>query len=408
MPQSNKEQLDRIAIISVHGCPIARLGERDTGGMNVYVLQTAIELGRQGLKVDVFTRAHDPKDEQITELGPNARVIHLKAGSYRESKNDLDQHIPLFISLLEKFKESYNLRYQLIHTHYWLSGLVGNILFLRLCIFFVCFFHTLGELKLKARADENEPEKRLTAERHIMANADLLIATTRHELDAMNDIYNIEPTGVAVIPCGVDTNLFRPLDMEECKKRIDLQNKRVILFVGRIEPLKGLDLLLQAVAQVENQENLRLVIVGGRKENYEEISRLQVLAETLGIESITQFKGAVPQDQLPIYYNAADICLLPSYYESFGLVALEAQACGTPVIASRVGGLPTIVRDNETGYLISWHCPEPFAEHLEMLLQNEPLRHAMGQAGRRRALDLSWGNVATSLGNAYSQLLSYS
>lgn len=408
MPQSNKERLNRIAIISVHGCPIARLGERDTGGMNVYVLQTAIELGRQGLKVDVFTRAHDPKDEQITELGPNARVIHLKAGSYRESKNDLDQHIPLFISLLEEFKESNNLSYQLIHTHYWLSGLVGNILSQRWRTPMVSNFHTLGELKLKARAGENEPEKRLTAERHIMANADLLIATTRHERAAMNDIYNIEPTGVAVIPCGVDTNLFRPLDMEECKKRINLHNKRVILFVGRIEPLKGLDLLLQAVAQVENQENLRLVIVGGRKENYEEISRLQVLAETLGVESITQFKGAVPQDQLPIYYNAADICLLPSYYESFGLVALEAQSCGTPVIASRVGGLPTIVQDNETGYLIPWHCPEPFAEHLEMLLQNEPLRHAMGQAGRRRALELSWENVATSLGNAYSQLLSYS
>ena len=165
MPQSNKEHLDRIAIISVHGCPIARLGERDTGGMNVYVLQTAIELGRQGLKVDVFTRAHDPKDEQITELGPNARVIHLKAGSYRESKNDLDQHIPLFISLLEEFKESYNLRYQLVHTHYWLSGLVGNILSQRWRTPMVSNFHTLGELKLKARAVATIPKE--TKGRHI-------------------------------------------------------------------------------------------------------------------------------------------------------------------------------------------------------------------------------------------------
>jgi D-inositol-3-phosphate glycosyltransferase len=404
--QPNKERLDRIAIISVHGCPIARLGERDTGGMNVYVLQTAIELGRQGLKVDVFTRVHDPKDEQITELGPNARVIHLKAGAYHENKNDLHQHIPLFISLLQEFKESNNLRYQLVHTHYWLSGLVGNILSEIWEIPMVSNFHTLGELKLKARVGETEPEKRLTAERHIMANADLLIATTRHERDAMNYIYNIEPRNVAVIPCGVDTHLFRPLNVEECKKRLGLQNNQVILFVGRIEPLKGLDLLLQAVAQVENQGNLRLVIVGGRTENYGEISRLQDLANTLGIKSITQFKGTVPQDQLPVYYNAADICLLPSYYESFGLVALEAQACATPVIASRVGGLPTIVQDNETGYLIAGHCPEPFAEHIEMLLQSQSLRYAMGQAGRRHALELSWEHVATSLGKAYYQLLS--
>ena len=404
--QSNKERLDRIAIISVHGCPIARLGERDTGGMNVYVLQTAIELGRQGIKVDVFTRVHDPNDEQITELGPNARVIHLKAGAYRENKNDLHQHIPLFVSLLQKFKESNNLKYQLIHTHYWLSGIVGSILSTRWGIPMVSNFHTLGELKLQARVGENEPEKRLTAERHIMANADLLIATTRHERDAINYIYKIEPRDVAIIPCGVDTHLFRPLNVEECKKRLGLQNNRVILFVGRIEPLKGLDLLLQAVAQIENPENLRLIIIGGRTENYEEISRLQDLADTLGIKPIIQFKGAMPQDQLPIYYNAADICLLPSYYESFGLVALEAQACATPVIASRVGGLPTIIQDNETGYLISGHCPEPFAEHIEMLLQNKSLRYAMGQAGRRHALELSWEHVATSLGKAYCQLLS--
>ena len=404
-PCLSDASLERIAVISMHGCPVARLGERDTGGMNVYVLQTAKELGHRGLQVDVFTRAHDPRDEQVTELGPNARVIHLKAGPYRESKQGLYRHLPLFISRLLEYQETQGLRYQLVHTHYWLSGLVGRVLAQRRGTPLVSNFHTLAELKLQARVGEREPQERLAGERGVIEAADALLASTRHEQEALIRTYRASVGQVTVIPCGVDTELFRPLDRAASKAALGLQGKRVVLFVGRIEPLKGVDLLIRAVAQLDEQQAIRVLIVGGRPGQDQEIRRLRDLAEALHIAPLVQFLGLVPQEELPTYYNAADVCVLPSHYESFGLVALEAQACGVPVIASRVGGLPAVVRDGQTGYLIPWRCPEPFSERLEVLLHNELLRRTLGEAGRRHAQELSWRHVADQLEEVYCSLL---
>ncbi len=396
--------LQRIAIISVHGCPVARLGERDTGGMNVYVLQTAKELGRRGIQVDVYTRAHDPRDEQVTELGPNARVIHLKAGPYRAGKGSLSRYLPLFIARLLEYQKAQGLSYQLVHSHYWLSGLVGCDLAQRWGIPLVSNFHTLAELKLQARVGEHEPLERLSGEQKVAETADVVVALTHHEQEALQRLYPDASGRVATIPGGVDAELFQPMDSAAAKAQFGLVGKRVILFVGRVEPLKGVDLLLRAVAQLDERQDLQVLIVGGRPEEDREIARLRALATELQIAPQVQFLGTVRHEELPAYYNAAEVCVLPSYYESFGLAALEAQACGVPVIASRVGGLPTVVHDNETGYLIPWRCPEPFSEHLEVLLRNEQLRQSLGRAARQHAVALSWKAVVDQLEELYCSL----
>jgi D-inositol-3-phosphate glycosyltransferase len=210
---------------------------------------------------------------------------------------------------------------------------------------------------------------------------------------------------VAVVPCGVDLDLFRPQDKEAARRALGYNDERIILFVGRIEPLKGIDILINAAAQLGDESDFHVLIVGGDRRSRQQVSDLQDLASDLGIGERVCFLGAVDHEQLPLYYNAADVCVVPSYYESFGLVALEAMACGTPVVASRVGGLTGTVRDGETGYLISWRCPEPFAERLELLLGNETLRHRFGESARETVERYRWTNVAEAVAGLYEELL---
>ncbi len=393
-----------IAVISFHGCPSARLGERDTGGMNVYVLQTAMELGRRGHKVDVYTRYHDPRDPQIVELAENTRIIHLKAGPYAEDKESLPSHIPEFLASLHRFQDTHNLRYDLIHSHYWLSGQVATALSRQWQVPHVACFHTLAKIKQRARAGESEPLRRITGEGEVMAHADAIVGLSRFEKEDMVRLYGAPPHRVHVIPAGVDLSMFQPMDRAVARQRLGLGNKRVILYVGRIEPLKGLEILIDALAQMDNEADTRLLIVGGNPEGDPEVARLGTLARELGVWEGVSFLGTVKQSELPLYYSAANVCVLPSYYESFGLAALEAMACGTPVIASRVGGLQTIVKHGETGYLIPWHCPDPFVERLEMLLGNKALQRVIGDAARAQAEKMSWSMVADRILDLYDSL----
>ncbi len=397
--------MERIAFISVHGCPVARLGERDTGGMNVYVLQTARELGKRGIKVDIYTRHHDPADHAITEIGEHTRVIHLAAGPYGEPKESLYQYLPQFLSNVKRYQVAHDLTYSLVHSHYWLSGWVGALLAEAWQVPHVATFHTLAEIKKQARSGEREPVERTQGEMDIVQEADRITAFSRHEKEALAQLYGAHPSKVAVIPAGVDLELFQPHAKAQAKKELGLQDKRVVLFVGRIEPLKAVDLLLQAFALLEDRAGVHLVIVGGNPHQSRELKRLQGLAAQLGLGDGVSFEGTVEQSRLPMYYSAADVFVLPSYYESFGLVALEAMACGTPVIASRVGGLQDVVKDGVTGYLVSWRCPEPYTERLEVLLSNEGLRSTMGEAAHRMAQGQGWGAVAESLLQVYQELL---
>ena len=394
----------KLAALSFHGCPVARLGEKDTGGMNVYVLQMARELAAKGHNVDVFTRCHDPHDDQIVELCEGARVVHLEAGPLTESKQALFRHIPEFVDNLLDFVRSEDRRYDLIHSHYWLSGRIGMEMSRLWDVPHLTTFHTLALAKLRAHPAEDEAEMRLSVEGEVMDAVDGVVVSTEQESEDLRRLYGLGSERVHVVTPGVDLDLFRPGDRAFARERLGLADEPVILYVGRIEPLKGLDVLLEAVPMLDAARS-RLLIVGGTPGRDAELERLRRRARELGIAERVTFTGALKQTDLPDYYRAADVFVLPSYSESFGLVALEAMACATPVVASRVGGLKTFILDGHTGYLIPWHCPEPFAQRIDMLLSNPPLRETMGSAAADHARSMSWSASAENLSRLYSSLL---
>lgn len=395
---------EKVAFISVHGCPLVRLGERDTGGMNVYVLQVAKELGKRGVKVDIFTRRHDPSDEVITALSEHIRVIHIVGGPYGETKENLPRHFSEFISNVRNHQISNKLNYDIVHSHYWLSGSIGSLLSQGWGVPHVTSFHTLAQVKQQARIGEYDPPVRIKGEAEIVRDADHIIAFSRHEQDAIIRLYQGDRSRISVIPCGVDVEHFRPNLRRDAKSILGLKGKQVVLFVGRIEPLKAVDVLLRSVALLEHGEKVQVVIVGGDPTETVELERIKGLAKDLNMIDSVSFKGSVEHDELPIYYNAADVFVLPSYYESFGLVALESMACGTPVIAARVGGLQDVVIDGITGYLISRHQPESYAERLGVLLNNEGLRSTMGAVACETAQSRTWGLVSNQILKVYEQV----
>ena len=368
------------------------------------MLQLARELARQGNLIDVYTRYHDPSDPQIVDLGDGARVIHLKAGPYDGTKETLYEYIPEFVGNLQKLQRSEGSRYDLIHSHYWLSGRVGMVLSSQWNVPHISTFHTLARAKLRARAGEAEPELRLRVEENVMRSVDAIVVSTEQEKQDLVRLYRAALHNVRVVPAGVDADLFQPADAAEARRALGLTEGKIILYVGRIEPLKGLDILISALTLMEDTSDTRLVIVGGTLGKDAEIRGLKSLVRDLDLEEMVTFTGAVSHTALRDYYNAADVFVLPSYHESFGLVALEAMACGTPVVASRVSGLTSFVQEGVTGYLIPWHCPEPFAQRIEMLLSNASLRRTMGEASRARALEMTWARVAHRMLDVYSSV----
>ena len=394
----------RLALLSFHGCPVARLGEKDTGGMNVYVLQLAREFAAKGYEVDVFTRYHDPADPKIVELEGGARVIHLDAGPLDAAKEDLFNYIPMFIRELYDFQRSEETRYDMIHSHYWLSGRVGMALSREWNVPHATTFHTLAKTKLRARVGEREPQLRQDIEALVMSDADGIVVSTEEEKHDVISLYDAPPHKVEVIPAGVNLDMFSPVEQNYARRELGIEEENIILYVGRIEPLKGVDILIRAVPLLECANDLRLMVVGGNPSGDTEMERLKTISEDLGIRDSVTFTGPVPQDRLPTYYSAADIYVLPSHAESFGLAPLEAMACGTPVVVSRVGGLKTFVDNAKTGYLVPWRCPEAFAQRLDMLLANPDLRDAMGSAAREKALSMGWNHVADRMLDYYDGL----
>ena len=332
------------------------------------------------------------------------RVVHLPGGDPEAPMDSLFYHLPQFLEALEEFQRNNNLDYKVVHSHYWLSGWVGQALAQGQNIPHVLTFHTLGLIKMQSRAGEVEPLERQQVERDLMASADRIVAFSSHERDAMVRLYEADASRIMLAPCGVDLSLFRPLDQDSVRDRLGLNGEKVFLYVGRLEPLKGLDLLLHITSHLETSEKIRVLVVGGGVGEEEEVARLRRLARTLEVEEVFDFVGRVEQEELPLYYNAADVCVVPSYYESFGLAALESMACGTPVVAARVGGLSTIIQHGRTGYLKSWRCPEAFANSLEMIISSNQLRQSMGKAARKRAEGMGWEKVAGELSKAYDAL----
>ena len=396
--------VERAAFIAFHACPLAAPGQGKSGGMNVYVRELARAMGESGTQVDIFSREHDG-EKGIKEIIPGVRVVHLPGGPSSAGVGELYEHLPQFLQELRSFQENEGISYDVVHSHYWLSAWIGQRFSQALGIPHVVTFHTLGLIKMQSRAGEIEPEERSAVERDAMLTADRIIAFSEHERDAMARLYGASPERVTLVPCGVDLGKFRPLDQKEVRKSLGLNGEKVLLYVGRVEPLKGLDLLVETAAQMEaGEEKVRMLVVGGGGPGEPETDRVRRLAEERQVDDIIDFVGRVDHDELPLYYNAADVCVVPSYYESFGLVALESMACGTPVVASRVGGLPTIVHHGHTGYLKSWRCPEAFANSLEMLLSSSGLQESMGAAARRRAEMMGWSSVASMILGEYLAL----
>ncbi len=398
---------ERVAFISFHASPLVAPGEGKAGGMNVYVRQLARSLGSRGVPVDIFTREHRSAAadaDMVARLSDNVRVVHLPAGPADAPLDELFACLPRFLEGMHRFRESRQLRYRVVHSHYWLSGWLGRAFAADQGIPHLITFHTLARIKLQSRAGEQEPPERPAVEEELIAAADRIIAFSPHERDAMVRLYGADAARIQLAPCGVDLSAFRPLGREESRRQLGLNGDKVLLYVGRIESLKGLELLVHTAALLDTGEPVRVLVVGDDNGQGREVGRLRQLAEKLRVDGAIHFVGRVDQEELPVYYSAADVCVVPSCYESFGLAALESMACGTPVVASRVGGLSTVVRHGSTGYLKSWRCPEAFANSLEMIISSKSLQHSMGLAARRRAEDLSWEKVAGQVAGIYQSL----
>ena len=372
--------------------------------MNVYVRELARALGNAGIQVDIFTRDHPEADTAIQQISPSVRVIHLPGGTPDTGLEDLFPCLPEFVQAVLQFQQEHGLSYQVVHSHYWLSGWVGRSLAQCWAVPHVLTFHTLALIKIQSRAGEAEPLQRGQVERELVASADRIVAFSPHERDAMMRLYQAEGANIELVPCGVDLSLFRPLDQAEARAQLGLNGGKVLLYVGRLEPLKGLELLLHTAAQLETCEDVRVLVVGGNGKADQRIDDVRRLAQDLKVDHVFDFVGRVDQEDLPLYYNAADVCVVPSFYESFGLAALESMACGTPVVATRVGGLSTIIQHGRTGYLKSWRCPEAFASSLEMIISNKKLQHSMGLAARRRAEGMGWDEVAARITDVYASV----
>ena len=396
----------RLAVLSFHSSPLAPLGGRETGGMNVYVREVSAELARAGVAVDVFTRRADAAAPEIESIAPGVRLIHVPVGPARRIEKE--EMIPVtgdFAEGVAAFASREGVRYDLLHSHYWLAIEAGQTLAGAWGVPHVAMFHTLAEVKLLARASEREPEARRESERRLVHAVDRIVAATDDERRLLGQVYGVPRERVEVIPLGVDLRQFQPRGQAEARRVLGLDPEaRILLTVGRIEPLKGLDVLIESLAQMTERRRLQLLIVGGDDRAEREIERLRAVAAAAGVLELVRFVGPIAHDELERYYNAADVVVVPSFYESFGLVAVEAMASGVPVVASRVGGLMSTIADGRTGYLVPWRCPGPFAEKLDLLLENRSLRDALGVAAAESMRHYEWSSVASRLLELYATL----
>jgi len=408
----------RIAMISYHTCPLATLGGKDTGGMNVYVRELTRQLGKMGIHVDVFTRSQDDHVPHVLhELGYGNRVVHVPAGpEHPRPKKELAEYIPEFVEGVKAFACEKGIKYDIIHSHYWMSGIAaGSLSDDWAGTPIIHMFHTLGEMKNRiARTEaEREGEYRINGEKQVLRRANRITVATLAELTQLRFLYKANSSKMVVIPPGVDLGHFYPIPSDEAKLYVGLKPEdRMVLFVGRIEPLKGVDTLINAMCCIKLKDTSRpvhLAIIGGdpsasRESMTVEMKRLQALCDELALGQTVVFLGKRDQDKLPYFYSAAEVLVMPSHYESFGMVALEAMACGTPVIASEVGGLAYLVRDGETGFTIPAEEPDTLCEKLTWLLNDKDLHTRMSERAAEYAKDYAWDKIAAQIVDEYKKL----
>jgi D-inositol-3-phosphate glycosyltransferase len=408
-----QSQKHRIALISVDGDPAAKIGQEEAGGQNVYVLQVGLALAEQGWQVDMFTRRSSPTQPAIVPHHPNCRTIRLKAGPAEfMSRDDLFDYLPEFVTEFQKFQQEHELYYPIIHTNYWLSSWVGMELKKYQPLIQVHTYHSLGAVKY--RSSGNVPViaiQRLAVEKACLETVDCVVATSPQEQKHLRIL--VSPQGrTEMIPCGTDIQKFSALPRSEAREKLGIAaDAKMVFYVGRFDRRKGIETLVRAVAesQFRHDGNLKLFIGGGSRPGQSdgiERDRIAKIASELGLDNIVVFPGRLDHSVLPYYYAAADVCVVPSHYEPFGLVAIEAMASQTPVVASNVGGLQFTVVPEVTGLLAPAKNDLAFAAAIDRILANPEWRDQLGAAGRQRVeIAFSWSSVASRLSQLYLRLL---
>ncbi|GAA0947431.1 D-inositol-3-phosphate glycosyltransferase [Nonomuraea longicatena] len=411
-----RRRVNRVATISMHTSPLDQPGTGDAGGMNVYIVETARRLAQLGVEVEVFTRQTSRDLPPVVELAPGVSVRHVHAGPYEGlDRADLPSQLCAFASGVLRTEAMYEPgRYDLVHSHYWLSGHVGWLAKERWGVPLVHTMHTMAKVKnlLLAAGDRPEPTSRVLGEEQLVEVADRLVANTSDEADELRNLYGAPDERVSVVNPGVDLQIFHPGGRDSraaARDRLGLpQDAHVLLFVGRVQPLKAPDVLLKAASRMLVEEpalrgRLTVVCVGSPSGNG--MARPNVLgdlAAELGIADVVRLVPAAPQHELADWYRAADVTAVPSYSESFGLVALESQACGTPVAAAAVGGLRTAVRDGVSGVLVDGHDPHQWARALRRFTGSPRWARGLSDGARAHAAAFGWQNTAARLLDVYT------
>jgi D-inositol-3-phosphate glycosyltransferase len=412
-----------IALISEHGDPAAEIGKDAAGGQNVYVRQVGEALAKLGWQVDMFTRKSSPDDATIVTHSPHCRTIRLTAGPEAYiPRDELFQYMPAFVDALQKFQQKEGTNYPLAHTNYWMSGWVGLELQRRQNIQLIHTYHSLGAVKYQAVSDIPAiAQTRLAVEKQILEQAHSVVATSPQEHDDLKTL--VSHLGkIDVIPCGTDVTTFRPISKADARMQLGIAPKeKVILYVGRFDKRKGIETLVRATSELRarleqsaeiDPQHLKLMVVGGsdpQEADGIERRRIEEIVTELDLTANTEFVGMVGHDRLALYYTAADVCVIPSHYEPFGLVAIEAMACGTPVVASAVGGLKFTVLSEETGLLVPPHDVSKFAHAIGRILTDDLWAHKIRkQASTRVQQNFSWTGVAIQLSDLYRRLLAQS
>jgi len=412
----------RLAVLSLHTSPLAQPGTGDGGGMNVYVRELTAALARTGVACDVFTRAWSPDLAPVVEVEPGLRVHHVPAGP--------TEYVPkeALPAVVEEFTanvlgrmaaatgsggdEGGGLPYTSVHANYWLSGLSGHVIKHELNLPLVCTFHTLDRVKAESMPEEVEadmPHRRAEAEANIIECSDAVLASCSVEADQIASLYGGEPGRIRIVPPGVDHAFFGPGHRPQARRALGLPlDGRLLLFVGRIQPLKRADVAIEALAELRagGGEPYRLVVVGGPSGPHGEksLQSLHDVADARGVREFVHFIEPQPHELLSSYYRAADVCLVPSRSESFGLVALEAAACGTPVVASAVGGLTTLVDDGHTGFLVDQPDPRAYAAAVRRVFDAPLGPERLSTASVLRARLYTWRAAAATLVELHDEL----
>jgi len=396
----------RVAVLSVHTSPLAQPGSGDGGGMNVYVRSLASALARAGIACDVFTRAEHPDLRQVVGVEPGFRVVHVSAGPCEPiPKRDLAELVDPLVDAVIDFSIGEGTSYDALHANYWLSGAVAHRLKHQLDRPMVATFHTLARVKADAGVGD-DPDKRAIIEREVVGCADLMLASTATERCELAGLYDGDPDRIEIVPPGVDHSVFHSERRDAARSALGLAGRHVMLFAGRIQPLKGAGLAVRCLAELEDRDAL-LLVVGGASgaEGTAELAGLHALVDELGLRRQVRFLPAQPHHSLASFYRAADVCLVPSRSESFGLVALEAAACGTPVVAASVGGLRSLVADAETGFLVESRDPQDYAACVATLFADAGLAARFGAEAAARSRRYSWTITAARLRRLYGDLV---